>query len=253
MLLHTHITGQGQPVVLLHGLFGSYENLGMIARSLSDNYQVINLDIRNHGRSGHSDNMDYPLMADDLAETLHHLNVMPYAILGHSMGGKITMQYAQQYPDTVEKIILADIAPVSYHSRHNKIFDGLSSVKLNELANRADADKQLAAHIPEAGVRQFLLKSLIKKNDTFQWRFNLPALIKNYPQLVLAPAAETPFTGPALFIKGSESDYILPEHKSVIMQRFPAAQAKVINGTGHWLHAEKPAAFTKIVQDFLLS
>lgn len=253
MQLHTHITGQGQPVVLIHGLFGSYENLGMIARALSDHYQIINIDVRNHGDSGHSPQMDYQLMADDLAETLQQLEIKPYAILGHSMGGKITMEYAARNPGCTEKIILADIAPVSYHSRHNAIFDALNSINLTELSNRADADKQLARYIPQPGVRQFLLKSLIKDQQQFKWRFNLTALTENYPKLVIAPPTETPVNIPVLFIKGSESDYILPEHKPAVMQRFPQAQAKVISGTGHWLHAEKPAIFSKIVKDFLLS
>lgn len=257
MLLYHHISGQPvaahPPVVLLHGLFGSYENLGVIERSLSEQYQVINIDVRNHGRSGHSDHMNYPLMIDDLAQTLDSLNLASVVLLGHSMGGKLAMAFALQYPQRVSKLILADIAPVAYAPRHHSIFAGLTSVDLANITNRSDADKQLTRHIAEPGVRQFLLKSLLKQDDKFSWRFNLTALHANYAQLIDAPAFDGCYNGPVLFIKGGDSDYILPEHKAQILSLFPQAQAKVIQGTGHWLHAEKPAAFTKLVKDFLLS
>jgi esterase len=257
MLLHTHISGlqdnSKEPVVLIHGLFGSYENLGVIERSLSEQYQVINVDVRNHGRSGHSADMNYQLMAEDLAQTLDSLSVKKAAILGHSMGGKLAMAYAVTYPERVTRLILADIAPVGYPPRHNSIFTGLNSVDLTQIENRTDADKQLAQHVKESGVRQFLLKSLIKEDDTFQWRFNLSALYDNYAALTGNPIDSGSYHGPVLFIKGGDSDYILPEHKATITKVFPAAQAKIIQGTGHWLHAEKPAAFTKLVKDFLLS
>uniref|UniRef100_A0A486XHH5 Esterase ybfF n=1 Tax=Rheinheimera sp. BAL341 TaxID=1708203 RepID=A0A486XHH5_9GAMM len=255
MLLHTHCSGQADKpaIVLIHGLFGSYENLGVIERSLSSQYHVINLDVRNHGRSEHSNEMSYALMADDLADTLDALQLHKVAILGHSMGGKLAMAFALTYPQRVSKLILADIAPVSYPPRHNVIIAGLQAVDLANLSSRAEADKQLSAFISEMGVRQFLLKSLVKDNDTFYWRFNLKALQDNYPALIGAPMVSGQYDGPVLFIKGGDSDYILPEHKAAIMQQFPKAQAKIIQGTGHWLHAEKPAAFTKLVEDFLLS
>lgn len=252
MILHYQLTGSGPAVVLIHGLFGSFENLGSIARALSDDFQIINIDVRNHGRSAHSDAMNYPLLAADLAETLAQLQMTPFAIVGHSMGGKIAMEYALSYPDAVARLVLADIAPVSYHPRHHSIFAGLSNVDLATVANRAAADTQLAMHIRAAGVRQFLLKSLEKTNNGLRWRFNLAALKTHYAALISAPQASGQFNGPTLFIKGSESDYILPEHRPLIMQHFPAAQAKVIQGTGHWLHAEKPEAFNKLVRDFLL-
>ncbi len=257
MLLHTHSSGQPHsdkpPVVLIHGLFGSYENLGVIARSLSEQYQVINVDVRNHGRSDHSDQMNYALMAADLAQTLDALTVPRAALLGHSMGGKLAMEFALTYPERATKLILADIAPVSYPPRHDTIIAALKAVDLPALTSRTDADKQLATNIKEAGVRQFLLKSLDKDGEQFAWRFNLKALAQNYAELIAAPLADGQYNGPVLFIKGGDSDYILPEHKPRIMQLFPNAQAKIIQGTGHWLHAEKPAAFTRLVQEFLLS
>ena len=257
MLLYTHISGQataGQPpLVLLHGLFGSYENLGVVERSLSEQFQVINIDVRNHGRSFHSDEMTYPLMADDLLQTLDSLHINSVNLLGHSMGGKLAMAFALAQPQRVSKLILADIAPVAYPARHNTIFAGLNAVDLTAISSRNEADAKLADYIDEPGVRQFLLKSLLKQDDKFSWRFNLAALQKNYRQLIGAPLVNGCYNGPTLFIKGGESDYILPEHKAQIMRLFPQAQAKVIQGTGHWLHAEKPAVFTKLVKDFLLS
>lgn len=253
MLLHTEITGQGQAIVLIHGLFGSYENLGVIARALAGQWQVVNLDMRNHGRSAWHDSMSYALMAEDVKETLDHLGLDQVFLLGHSMGGKIAMEFALRYPDRVNKLILADISPVQNRPRHLEILSALDGIDLDHLQSRQQADQQLALSVPETGVRQFLLKSLVKEEDQFRWRFNVKALIANYQQLLAAPPSKGPYTGPVLFIKGAESDYLLPEHQSLIQQLFPHSKAKVIMGTGHWLHAEKPVAFTKIVTDFLLS
>lgn len=251
MQLYTQISGKGDPVVLLHGLFGSYENLGVIARALSEQYLVINVDVRNHGRSAHAADMDYVSMAEDLAATLQHLGYPEVSLLGHSMGGKIAMTFAMHYPERVHKLIVADIAPVGYQARHHKILDGLTSLNLATLPNRTAADQHLATYVSEPGVRQFLLKSLVKEEQGFRWRFNLDAIISNYEKIIGPLPDVASFNGPVLFIKGSESDYILPGHQSAILQRFPAAKVKIINGTGHWLHAEKPAAFSKLVRDFL--
>ena len=253
MILHTEITGQGQAIVLIHGLFGSYENLGVIARALAGQWQVVNLDMRNHGRSGWHDTMSYALMAEDVKETLDHLGLDKAILLGHSMGGKIAMEFALRYPERVNKLILADISPVQNRPRHLEILSALDGIDLNNLPSRQQADQQLALFIAETGVRQFLLKSLYKEDEQFRWRFNIKALIANYAQLLEAPPSKGPYTGPVLFIKGAESDYLLPEHQNLIQQLFPHSKAKVIMGTGHWLHAEKPVAFAKIVTDFLLS
>jgi len=253
MILHTEITGQGQAIVLIHGLFGSYENLGVIARALAGQWQVVNLDMRNHGRSDWQDTMSYALMAEDVKDTLDHLGLDQVILLGHSMGGKIAMEFALRYPDRVNKLILADISPVQNRPRHLEILSALDSLDLKNLQSRQQADQHLALSIAETGVRQFLLKSLYKEDEQFRWRFNVKALIANYQQLLAAPPSTGPYTGPVLFIKGADSDYLLPEHQSLIQQLFPQSKAKVIMGTGHWLHAEKPVAFAKIVTDFLLS
>ncbi len=253
MILHTDITGQGTPLLLIHGLFGSGENLGMIARLLADRFRVINIDLRNHGRSGHSDTLSYPLMAADLVETMDSLGLQTAAVLGHSMGGKAAMQLALLHPERVSKLVLADISPVVSQARHLGILDALNRIDLPRLTDRKDADRQLQQGISDAGTRAFLLKSLQKTEQGFQWRFNLAALTAQYQQVLAAPQATAPYEGPVLFIKGGNSDYLLAEHQPQIQQLFPKARAKIIEGTGHWLHAEKPAAFAKITADFLLS
>jgi esterase len=253
MILHSDITGQGQPLVLIHGLFGSYENLGVIARALQNDFQIVNLDLRNHGRSPRAEFMDYPQMALDVVETLDHLGIKKTAVLGHSMGGKVAMQLALSHPTLVHKLVLADISPVINEPRHQTILQGLQAIDLSTLQDRKQADTHLQSYVQELGVRQFLLKNLYKDTQNqFQWRINLPALISNYSRLLAAPEPNQPFEGEALFIKGGNSDYILAEHQPFILSLFPKASAKIIQGTGHWLHAEKPAAFSKIVSDFLL-
>lgn len=252
MILHSDITGQGEPLVLIHGLFGSYDNLGVIARALQSQFQIINLDVRNHGRSPHADGMSYPELAQDVAQTLDQLGFGQVAVLGHSMGGKIAMQLALSWPERVSKLILADISPVPNHPRHQHILQGLTAVAAAGLQQRSQADQLLSQYIAETGVRQFLLKSLYKAEDSLQWRFNLPALNAQYPQILQAPEASGCYAGPTLFIKGGDSDYIQASHQSEILRLFPAASAKIIQGTGHWLHAEKPTAFSKLVLDFLL-
>lgn len=253
MILHTDITGHGRPLVLIHGLFGSYENLGVIARALQQDFQLINVDLRNHGRSPRADSMDYPQLAADVFATLASLGIEQCAVLGHSMGGKVAMQMALSQPARISKLILADISPVVNEPRHQRILQGLAAIDLTLLKDRKQADLLLQPFVDELGVRQFLLKNLYKDpTDQFQWRFNLTALIDNYQQLLAAPTVTEPYTGDTLFIKGGNSDYIQAAHQPLILKLFPNASAKIIQGTGHWLHAEKPAAFSKIVSDFLL-
>ncbi len=253
MILHSNSTGSGQPLIILHGLFGSYDNLAGIARTLSDQWQVISIDLPNHGQSPHSNVMNYTSMVADLVDTTESLNIDQCAVLGHSLGGKLAMAFALAHPGRVTALIIADIAPVSYARSHQAVFAGLTAVNTSALTNRSEAEKQLAKHITEPGVRQFLLKSLHKTEQGFDWRFNLATLAQCYDHLLTFPDYSDAYTGPVLFIKGAQSDYILPEHRPQIMQLFPDAQAKIINGTGHWLDAEKPVAFAKLVRDFLLS
>lgn len=253
-LLNYTIQGEGPDLVLIHGLFGSLENLGLVARPLSADYRVISIDLPNHGRSPRVDvdGMSLSAMAQQLGRVIDHLQLQQPCLLGHSLGGKVAMQYCLQNPDKVSKLIVADIAPVSYQPRHQGVFNGLNSLDLSSLKSRGEAERLMRAHIEEEGVRLFLLKSLEPNPEApgFRWRMNVPVLQQAYEQLIAAPCVAK-FDRPVLFIKGAESDYILTKHQPQVLQRFAQAQLKIIAGTGHWLHAQKPAVFVKLVQRFL--
>lgn len=257
--LNHRITGDGPPLILLHGLFGSLENLGGISRRLQEQWQIHALDQRNHGSSPHTDTMDYPAMADDVLAYMDARGLDKAAILGHSMGGKTAMQVALRAPERVERIIVADIAPVTYQPRHDAVLEGLTSVDLGSIRSRQDADRVLADYVEEPGVRQFLLKNLVRvgedeRNDhpgLYRWRLNLPVIEQSYPGLARAPEGDGPFEGPVLFIKGADSAYIQEKHRDEIRRLFPNADLRIITGTGHWLHAEKPDSFAALCRRFL--
>jgi esterase len=254
-LLNYQQLGQGKPLLLIHGLFGSLENLNMVAKPLSEHYQVTSIDVRNHGDSFHQEDMAYSTLVQDVITLLDHLGIKRCAILGHSMGGKIAMQIALEYSERVEKLIIADIAPVNYPPHHLTIIKGLQAINFKLVTKRSDADKQLSAYVDNLGVRQFLLRNLSSDaQGLFHFKCSLLNISKGYQQLMLAnkvPEGKGAYQGPTLFIKGGNSDYILAEHKAAITAFFPDSKAKVIQGTGHWLHAEKTLTFNKIVQDFL--
>jgi len=251
MILHSHTQGQGDPVVLIHGLFGSLENLGLLARELAQSYQVVGIDLRNHGRSARAATMSYDQMADDLLDTLDHLQLPQVALIGHSMGGKVAMRSALRHPDRVTRLVVADISPTRYAPSHQTVFDGLRAVPLAQLDDRRQADRIMSRHIAEPGVRQFLLKSLSRDQDRFAWRFDIEALWHNYQQILDWPESEAQFTRPTLFIKGGRSDYIQEAHRPTVLRHFPKARARVMADCGHWLHAEQPARFNRHVSTFL--
>ncbi len=252
LTLHAVRSGSGQQaVVLLHGLFGSASNLGLLARALEADFTVYRVDLRNHGRSFQLDDMDLPAMADDVARLLSAEGLERAHLVGHSLGGKVAMQLALNRPERVASLVVADIAPIAYPRHHDAILAALQGIDLRALKNREQADQALKPAVDEAGVRQFLLKNLARDNGGWQWRMNLPALAANYDALRAAPSGE-PYIGPVLFIKGEESDYITEEARGPIMRLFPGCQVKVIQGAGHWLHADKPAVFNRLVLRFLL-
>ncbi|AEY01995.1 esterase YbfF [Oceanimonas sp. GK1] len=252
MQLNYRRQGQGMPVMLVHGLFGNLDNLNGLNRALSDHFDVITVDLRNHGLSPRSEEMTYAAMADDLLALSEQLQLDRPALVGHSMGGKAVMMAAGLAPERVRALVVADMAPVAYReARHREVFAGLQAVIDAGCQSRRDADAVLARHVAIAGVRQFLLKSFVAEEA--DWRFNVAALHDAYQHIMGWPGLPAPFEGPVLFIKGSESDYLLPEHQPEVQAQFPHARARVIQDAGHWLHAEKPQAFNRLVQDFLLS
>lgn len=249
--LNYQIQGEGQPLLILHGLFGMLQNWGAQTKALADQFQVITVDMRNHGRSPHSAEISYPLMADDLRLLINDLGYDKVDLLGHSMGGKAAMQLACEANSPIARLIVADIAPVSYPNHHSGVFAGLKSVDTQALKSRQEADRILAEHIPEASVRAFLLTNLFRDGEHFGWRMNLAALDQQYAEISRAPQLQQPFEGPTLFIKGGNSDYIVPDYQQEILRWFPKATYKIIAGTGHWPHAEKAELFTSVVRRFL--
>ncbi len=241
------------PIILMHGMFGSLSNLGIAARAFNNaNYRVISVDMRNHGLSPHEAEMSYELMANDIVELMDDLELPEALLLGHSMGGKVGMQVAMNHPERVAKLIVADIAPVTYKvDRHGGILDGLKALAETNISSRAQADAILKEVEDNPGTRAFLLKNLYRKKEgDYGLRLNLNAIIASYADtLTLAPSGN-PFNGPTLFLKGSESAYIQEKHRTEILRLFPQVQLKIIDGTGHWLHAEKSEIFNRICLSF---
>lgn len=253
MDLHHRIIGkQGDPLVLLHGLFGSLENLAGIGRRLAEFYQIHLLDLRNHGRSPHHQSMHYPRMANDVAAYMDAAGLVKVHLFGHSMGGKTAMQVALSYPERVRQLVVGDIAPVDYPAHHEKLLTALQLIVPERLKSRSQADGMLKDPVPEQSVRQFLLKNLVKKGSGgYQWRMNLAAIARNYPALMAGLHHRDPYTGRVLFIKGGNSDYIKPHYQNHIRSLFPDARLRTIANTGHWFHAEKPDLVAGVIKRFL--
>lgn len=234
------------PLVLIHGLFGSLDNLGVLARGLKDDRRLIQIDVRNHGLSPRADEMSYALMAQDILDTLDELKVERFSLIGHSMGGKIAMALAALAPERVGEIVVIDIAPVAYSTRHHdEIFAALQAVSQVGITTRSEAAALMRLHIDEEGVIQFLLKSFHEGD----WRFNVPVLWQCYDQIIgWQPLAPCPH--PALFIRGERSAYLADEYRDALLAQFPKARAHVIAGAGHWVHAEKPDAVLRAIRRF---
>ncbi|MEL6595778.1 MAG: alpha/beta fold hydrolase [Pseudomonadota bacterium] len=243
-----HDGPDGTPLLIAHGLYGSARNWGVIAKRLSDRGPVIVVDMRNHGASDWHSTHSYADLAGDLAETLESIGE-PSDVLGHSMGGKAAMVLALTRPDLVRKLVVADIAPVAYKHTQQGMIDAMRGVDLSGVEKRSDADVKLAKTVEDQGVRAFLLQSL----DVAQkrWRLNLDVLSAEMDKIIGFPQLTGAFEGPALFLSGGMSDYVLPEHRPQIKSIFPNAKFAKIPGAGHWLHAEKPREFEAAVRAYL--
>ncbi|MEM8563440.1 MAG: alpha/beta fold hydrolase [Pseudomonadota bacterium] len=250
--LHAVSVGSGPTVMLLHGLFGAGNNLGSLSRALRDNHTVWSLDLPNHGRSDWSVDASLSSMADALRQWMQQQTLERAMLVGHSLGGKVAMQLALSFPELVSALVVADIAPVSYPSHHDHVFAGLDAVAAAGCRSRSAATEILAEFVHEDMVAQFLLTNLRRSKDgTYQWRFNLDGLKQNYEAMRAAPSAIAPFKGRVLFIKGETSDYIQPEYRSDILALFPGATVTQMDDCGHWLHAQRPDEFNRIVSQFL--
>lgn len=238
------------PLVIAHGLFGSARNWGVIARRLADTRDVHAVDMRNHGHSAWSDRHSYQDLAADLAEVIEHIGA-PCDLLGHSMGGKASMQLALTQGALVRRLVVADIAPVAYAHDQTRHITSMRALDLTELATRGEADRRLALSVPEDSLRAFFLQSLDLKSTPPKWRLNLDALERQMPEIVGWPGTTGVFERPTLFLTGAESNYVRPEYRDTIRTLFPAARFARIPGAGHWLHAEKPREFEETIRVFL--
>ena len=242
----------GDPLVILHGLYGNGGNWGWHARQLAQRFAVYTLDARNHGQSPWADTMQLTEMAADVAETLQALGMSAVHLLGHSMGGKIAMLLALQQPALVRKLIVVDIAPVVYSKENDVVLESLCAIDVDKLQSRAAADKYLAMYIDTKSVRDFLLANLqCTAQGNFKWRINLPVIAKYFSELTHWPDTIAVFDGESLFIKGDASNYILPAYQLQTLALFPQSRLKIVEGAGHWVHSEKPEAVQKLIHNFL--
>ena len=250
--LHYHTYGAGSPLVILHGLFGSLNNWHSHAAFLGKHFQVFTVDQRNHGASPHAASMNYTVMADDLREFIGRHHLAPVHLLGHSMGGKTVMQFALSYPQEVRKLIVVDIRPQGDPPRHDAILDALWSVDLTAVRSREDVDAALAPAIVDPTVRQFLATNLKRQEDgIYTWKMDLDSITRNYGALIGPLTSGGRFTGPALFVSGGRSDFLTEADHPAILELFPNAEFVGIPTAGHWVHADAPDEFRRVVLEFL--
>ena len=251
MKLHHKILGEGQPLIIIHGLFGMLDNWQTLGKRWAEKYQVILVDLRNHGHSPHEPELNYQVMMDDLEELTDDLFLDEINLLGHSMGGKLAMKFAQTYPELMNKLIVADIGPKKYPIHHHLILEGLKSVQHEKMKSRQEVKEQLSQYINQEHIIQFFLKNLYwKEKGVLAWRFNLNSIANNI-QNVGDDLLADKFEKPTLFIRGGDSNYILDEDIPAIKKSFPNSEIATIPNAGHWLHAENPKMFFDLVDDFL--
>jgi len=251
-MIYSETLGSGPDVIFLHGLFGAGDNWRSIARQLSEHYRVHLLDLPNHGRSAWLDDPTLANLAAMVNDWIGAQGIEHYRLLGHSLGGKVAMQLAlNDHAVELTRLIVVDIAPKPYPPHHKDIFLALQRADLSVLPDRKAVEADIADLVTDVGVRQFLLKSLYKQDGKLAWRFNLQVLETRYESIAQAPTMTHPYAGPALFIKGMNSPYIVAEDQQLIRSMFPNSTAKLIEGAGHWPHAEKPLVFGKLLKDFL--
>lgn len=246
--------GAGEPLVILHGLFGSGRNWQSIAKQLADSYHVYTVDLRNHGRSPWAPTMTFAEMVDDLEAFLDRHDLQHAIILGHSVGGKTGMAFTLEHPERTEELIVVDIAPVAYDHSFLPLVQAMQAADLSGLKRRSEAEARLAESIPDASTRKFLIQNLVNRHHHLEWRIHLDAIANAMPSLTGFPDESShEYEGRVLFISGQHSDYIGKEHHDAIFTLFPQAEFAVIPAAGHRVHAEQPDAFLAAVTGFLQS
>jgi esterase len=250
-LNHT-CTGEGPPLLIIHGLFGSSRNWRTLSQQFADNFTVISVDLRNHGDSPHLDDMSYQLMAMDVVNLLDQLQIVKTSVIGHSMGGKVAMKLSQLEPARVSQLVVADIGPVSYRHDYDDLIDAVLSLDLTSVKNRKQADAELKDGIPDPRIRMFLLQNLVVTENRLKWKLNWKALKQNISQIIgFDDISDWHIEIPSLFIYGGQSNYLNSEIRELIPNHFTHVAFSCIENAGHWLHAEQPQMFYSEVNNFL--
>jgi len=255
MKLFYRTYGSGDPVIILHGLFGVSDNWTSFGRDISEHFKIYIPDLRNHGQSPHSPVFDIPSMVDDLMELIEDFEIRKPILIGHSLGGKVAMSFAVHYPEFVKKLVVVDISLRNYMNNHyqQSLLNAMLAVDFHSARSRSDVDRQLTAVVPDIRIRQFLLKNVYwRDRKTLDWRPNLKAININLPAILQEVESEGSYYGPSLFIRGSLSDYITNEDIKQIEIKFPGASVKTIDHAGHWVHVDNPGEFYSVVTEFLL-
>lgn len=252
MKLNYKREGNGGPLIIIHGLFGSLDNWQTLGKKFAEDFDTILIDQRNHGHSPHSDDFDYDLMAKDLIELIKDLEFEKVNIIGHSMGGKTAMRAAQLRPELIDKLVVVDIGPKGYPMHHDSILEGLHAIDFNVVKSRGQANEAISPYIQDEGVKQFLLKNLYwKEKGVLDWRINLPVITANMEKIISRlPSDEVAI--PTLFIRGEKSNYIIEDDYTDIFMQFPNSDIETVYNAGHWIHAENPFDFYNLVIDFLI-
>jgi esterase len=252
MRLNFQTLGEGPPLIILHGFLGSLDNWHTASARMISRFKVISVDLRNHGHSPHHPAMSYPAMAEDIYEFCDQQHIASAHLLGHSMGGKVAMQFATSYPQRIEKLIVVDIAPKEYPASHEAILAALRDLKLRSFRSFGEIDAALAPQIPTPSIRRFLMKNLARRPDaSFRWRIDIDAILKNYHELTKPILPTRAFSKPACFIRGGRSDYVADEDLPLIKIMFPYAEIVTVPDAGHWVHTDATEDFLKIVTSFL--
>jgi esterase len=252
MNLYFETMGDGPPLIILHGLLGSADNWRSMSRRLAGHYKVFGVDLRNHGRSPHSDIFDYTVMVADLRELIAQQRLGRIMLLGHSMGGKVAMRFAVDHPVQVDKLVIVDIAPKAYEPSQRKLLEVLRSLDLTRYKSFTDVHSALAASITDQPLRQFVLKNLARdESGRLRWKIHLDAIYWNYDKLVRDVVLGRTFEKPTLFVRGGRSSYIQESDTPLIQNVFPQAEITTLHQAGHWVHIDAPDEFLEMVVNFL--
>lgn len=246
-------SGEGPPLLIIHGLFGSSRNWRSLSQQFAEHFNVISVDLRNHGDSPHLDEMNYQVMAQDVLALLDKLQVAEVSVIGHSMGGKVAMMLCRMFPERVTQLVVADIGPVTYRHDYDDLIEAVLSLDLSSVASRKQADTALTNGIPDPRIRMFLLQNLVMTDAGMQWKLNWQALKQNISHIIgFEDVSDWSIETPALFIYGELSNYLNSGIREIISHHFNRATFSCVDNAGHWLHAEQPQQFYQVVSQFLL-